>query len=490
MRLLTVSLFLLLDFPQSGKTLEINSTSVEESDQSKNANTTIFLDKELEDQKLDIKLLWSGFNSITDHLDMLQRHHAEEYHSCYDYHDRGINKTGSYYITTKSSVNSTKYDVLEKVHCDFEVLPFQTCWDHYQNGVRQNGDYKVYLGGRTVLIFCDFNQTTGSGTGATILKHDYAGTTTEVSQCSGNDCFKLNLAYDATQSVIEDVKRRSTSCSQTIQFDCFLTPLNPLASWTDINGEKQTFFSGNNGTRVCDCALGENAMLEVNRPKDEGATTTCFSEPYMMTKPPCNCDARDPIFRQDTGIITNKDLLPIKSFNYGFMTSSYQKANITIGPLICNGPCSCNKDGSKTGERCNRDGQCECQRGFTGIKCNSCLSGYFGNDCKNQIRLQGGDSRRYGYIQVLTNLSSEWKSITGTNFDSKKADLICKALGFPKGHQNKYQRSRGNNWTPYRHIEYPTQIQCNSQAVELKDCAISTYSDSSHSYYAEVECKE
>jgi len=500
MRLLTISLFLLLNLLQSGETLLVNSTEGEEEPaQSKEIDTSTIPEQ---DQKLDIELLWSGFKSITDHLDMLQRHHAEEYHSCYDYYDRGINKTGSYYITTKSAINSTKYDVLEKVHCDFEVLPFQTCWDHYQSGARQNGEYKAYLGGRTVTIVCDFtNQNVGTGNGSTVLQHDYSGTTTELSQCSASDCFTLNLTYDATNSVIEDVKRRSTKCSQTIQFNCFLTPLNPLASWTDVNGDRQTFFSGNNGTRVCDCALGENAVIEANRPNDEETTNTCFSEPYHSTKPPCNCDARDPVFRQDIGIITNKDLLPIKSFNYGFMTSSYQKANITIGPLVCNGPCSCNIANSKT-KYCNRDGHCECKANFigdrcnecphpfAGAKCDKCKPGYFGNACENQIRLRGGDSRSYGYIQVLTNLSrrSEWKSLVPTYYDNQQADRICRALGFPDGHYKKYNRRKCGNWSPCSYTSYPTQIQCNSQAVDLKECTISTHSDSSYSSYAEVKC--
>ena len=95
-------------------------------------------------------------------------------------------------------------------------------------------------------------------------------------------------------------------------------------------------------------------------------TKTClihFSQQvsYLETRPKCNCDARQPIVTSDRGYITNKvvkrtqkisnnqwrhvlfdltdfqKLLPVKSFNYGYMTSKWQKANVTIGPMICSG---------------------------------------------------------------------------------------------------------------------------------------------------------
>ena len=81
----------------------------------------------------------------------------------------------------------------------------------------------------------------------------------------------------------------------------------------------------------------------------------------------CNCDARDPVERQDSGFINNmvsvyqyeemqlgtwitigfkifmnetlifQADLPITGFNYGFMEYDMQKASIKIGPLECTG---------------------------------------------------------------------------------------------------------------------------------------------------------
>ena len=45
--------------------------------------------------------------------------------------------------------------------------------------------------------------------------------------------------------------------------------------------------------------------------------------------------------------------------------------------------CDCNEYGSK-GRTCGTDGQCNCKRGFDGLKCNECASGYYGSkeDCQ------------------------------------------------------------------------------------------------------------
>ena len=81
----------------------------------------------------------------------------EGFHSCQDYYNKGINITGDYYISTNQSSDYT----LEKVHCDFEAIPYKTCWDHFQQGARENGEYKALIDGRTVTLECDFSETTG-----------------------------------------------------------------------------------------------------------------------------------------------------------------------------------------------------------------------------------------------------------------------------------------------------------------------------------------
>ena len=51
----------------------------------------------------------------------------------------------------------------------------------------------------------------------------------------------------------------------------------------------------------------------------------------------CNCDSKAPTWLNDTGLITNKDLLPITSFNYGPLKYDIEEGNVQIGKLKCSG---------------------------------------------------------------------------------------------------------------------------------------------------------
>ena len=94
------------------------------------------------------------------------------------------------------------------------------------------------------------------------------------------------------------------------RFDCYVTHLKHVASWIDINGHEQTNFE-------CSCAK-------------QG---TCQQSAQEQS---CNCDASPPVldWMTDIGKITNRTLLPITGFKYGFLRG---KANITIGNLHCKG---------------------------------------------------------------------------------------------------------------------------------------------------------
>ena len=64
-----------------------------------------------------------------------------------------------------------------------------------------------------------------------------------------------------------------------------------FGSWTDANGNKQTFFNGRSGDNICAC--GQTTPNE------------CYQNPHLNENK-CNCDARDPVLRSDTGKIKNK----------------------------------------------------------------------------------------------------------------------------------------------------------------------------------------
>ena len=51
----------------------------------------------------------------------------------------------------------------------------------------------------------------------------------------------------------------------------------------------------------------------------------------------CNCDAKDPVWAEDTGIITEKSKLPITAFMYNPIEFDLQEASISISSLKCRG---------------------------------------------------------------------------------------------------------------------------------------------------------
>ena len=85
-------------------------------------------------------------------------------------------------------------------------------------------------------------------------------------------------------------------------------------------GTPQYFFDGDHrNEHVCSCAEDDS----------------CLSNEVTIF--PCNCDANLPIWAQDIGDITAKDLLPITEVFYGPLLYDSEKANFTLGRLRCSG---------------------------------------------------------------------------------------------------------------------------------------------------------
>ena len=64
-------------------------------------------------------------------------------------------------------------------------------------------------------------------------------------------------------------------------------------------------------------------------------TDSCLNDGASEER--CNCDARLPLWSEDSGVINSKDVLPITGVTYGPLTFELEQANFTIGPLRCSG---------------------------------------------------------------------------------------------------------------------------------------------------------
>ncbi len=89
---------------------------------------------------------------------------------------------------------------------------------------------------------------------------------------------------------------------------------------TLLAGNPRYFFDGNHiGEHICACAEDQTCL-------DIGGVQNV-----------CNCDAKQPEWFDDNGVITAKEILPITGFAYGPLDFDAEQANFTIGRLKCSG---------------------------------------------------------------------------------------------------------------------------------------------------------
>ena len=198
----------------------------------------------------------------------------------------------------------------------------KSCQELAQKGTSLSGMYNIDpdgdgIGQDPIQVYCDFE------TNSTQILHDKEDMI-EIEKCSGIGCAVYDLTYQAPPAQISTLISLSENCYQDLSYNCFLAPLKfegiDLGFWKDKNGDKQVFFNGAHtaGEHICSC----------------GEDQSCIAAPVDLT---CNCDAKSPIWTSDSGRITAKGLLPIKSFHYGPLVYTSPRANVTIGRLTCSG---------------------------------------------------------------------------------------------------------------------------------------------------------
>ena len=86
------------------------------------------------------------------------------------------------------------------------------------------------------------------------------------------------------------------------QFQCFFSQLSLYGSWYNKNGDRLTYFSGDEGENVCSCGQAD--------------PNECYKRPHETQERNCNCDSNQPVTLNDSGVITNKVSLNNLSIKY------------------------------------------------------------------------------------------------------------------------------------------------------------------------------
>jgi hypothetical protein len=138
----------------------------------------------------------------------------------------------------------------------------RTCHELAQHKVDKSGFYQIdpdgeMVGSLPILAYCNFQ------TGETELVHD-SEELIKIDHCSEISCFHHDVRYDVPESQIEALIQLSESCSQSIDFGCFLAQLSSqdqgtnFGSWIDKNGNTFKNIHGRGVTFFKHGAGGQN----------------------------------------------------------------------------------------------------------------------------------------------------------------------------------------------------------------------------------------
>ncbi|CAG0885961.1 unnamed protein product [Darwinula stevensoni] len=201
-----------------------------------------------------------------------------------------------------------------------QITP-RTCQMLAELGITRTGEYfvdpdGVLSGEAPIKVRCDMETDPVS----TIVLHDSMGSTV-IDRCADLGCYSRSMKYGAPMKQIVALIEQSKSCEQQIRYDCFTTALTTgdkhYAWWVDRHGKPQYYWDGSHtGEHVCNCGL----------------TSKCI-DPIL----PCNCDAKVPQWESDSGSITDPKALPIIELRFGGLRFDFQKANYTLGGMVCRG---------------------------------------------------------------------------------------------------------------------------------------------------------
>ena len=169
-------------------------------------------------------------------------------------------------------------------------------------------------------VFCDMSAK--NGVGVTVISHD-SESRTLVDGYEGNGEYSRNIHYSgASFSQLAKLTDVSTNCEQFIKYECYDSLLlhAPNGWWVSRDSYKMTYWGGASpGSNKCAC----------------GMTNSCADSSKK-----CNCDKNDAVWREDSGLLTDKTQLPVKQLRFGDTTHRHghdEKGYHTLGKFKCYG---------------------------------------------------------------------------------------------------------------------------------------------------------
>ncbi|KAM4574759.1 contactin-associated protein-like 4 [Fundulus diaphanus] len=157
-----------------------------------------------------------------------------------------------------------------------------------------------------------------------VMQHDNTELTTVQASPDSNQHF-ANFHYPSEETQLSAIIGQSERCEQELSFHCKMSRLfntldgAPLSWWVGgpASGQIQNHWGGASpGSRQCACGLQDNCL------------DSSFS---------CNCDADYDLWTDDSGLLTHKETLPVRSLVLGDIHRPGSEAAYRVGPLRCYG---------------------------------------------------------------------------------------------------------------------------------------------------------
>ncbi|XP_061601849.1 contactin-associated protein-like 4 [Cololabis saira] len=199
----------------------------------------------------------------------------------------------------------------------------QSC-EAYKHRGNTSGYYYIDVDGSgpisPQLIYCNMTEDETW----TVIQHNNTELTS-VRPPAGKSPYSVDLEYESDEEQLSAVIGQSERCQQEVAYHCrksrlLNTPDGPPRSWWvggPGGGRVQTHWGGAPpGSQQCACGLQGNCV----DPKHH-----------------CNCDAHRNVWAHDSGLLTHKESLPVRSLVLGDVHGSSSESAYKVGPLLCHG---------------------------------------------------------------------------------------------------------------------------------------------------------
>ncbi|XP_043856724.1 contactin-associated protein 1 [Dromiciops gliroides] len=169
------------------------------------------------------------------------------------------------------------------------------------------------------VVYCDIRENKAW----TVVRHDRQWTTRVTGSSQDRPFLGAIQYWNASWEEVSALANASQYCEQWLEFSCYNSRLlntaggYPFSFWIGRNEEQHFYWGGSQpGIQRCSCGLDKSCV-----------------DPTLY----CNCDADEPQWRTDKGLLTFVDHLPVTQVVVGDTNRSNSEAQFFLKPLRCYG---------------------------------------------------------------------------------------------------------------------------------------------------------